>query len=292
MKDYINWEILFAIPNINLTEPLESKFIAIVPSNDNRILNIIIQHPKTKYLINRFTDQFNREVSPSFLIIRSDSPNRLWHIDAIMDFRNVFATSIILYGWQDILRSPNVFYPLYSNYFNFYPITISKHNDGYITSTPAIRGWDDPESFHGQTDASLNNFQIDELMPDKEFYTLLQNCWTYAYLKGKKSKKKYNVVFRSLEMAMQALSIPFSNNNSINEYGTRIALWISSFETLTRSLSNHVDLKKVLTLMDKIDWENKRLSYKYYKGMKNYPKINLPQKIYYDLYNSRNNFLY
>ena len=288
----MNWEIIFVIPNINISKPIESEFIVIAPSDDKRITNFKKRSPESKYLIHRFKDQFNRKITPSFLIIREDAPKRFRYIDALIDFRNIFAINIILYGWQNILRSPNVLYPLYADFFKFYPIILSKHNDGYLTNSAALSDWNTPNSFHGQIDAGLNNFQINDLIPDKELFSFLMNSWKLIHLKRHKSEQKYNSVFRSLEMAMQALLVPFLNY-SIHEPGTRMALWISSFEILTQAaLLKPVYLIDVLSFMEKIDWKDKRLTYKYYKGIKKYPKINLPQKIYYDLYSARNDFLH
>lgn len=293
MKKYV-WNFVFVLPNIALDEPFEeSKFIAIVPPKDRRIKILLNNNPNLTPLINEFYDQFRKRVTPSILLIRNDIPKQLKTIESLISYRNIFAINSILYGWQSSLKNPNVLYPLYSDYFKFYPIILSKNNDWMRTKSPALIGFDEPCEFCGQIDAGLNNFKLRMNIPDEQLFYPMLKIWEERYLKNHSRIWNFRVLFRSIEMAMQALSSPLINNSSFYENGTRIGLWISAFEVLIHPQDGEVNLDRVLEIIGNIHWNIPRLSYNYYsKNKMSSTKINLPQKLYCDLYNARNDFLH
>ncbi|MEW6068741.1 MAG: hypothetical protein AB1610_10685 [Nitrospirota bacterium] len=126
------WSIFFVLPNISVKDQIGNDYLGIVPHNDNRITQA--KDPYTKALVNNFTDQFGREVHPSFLIFSDNISDRLRDIESFVGFRNSFALSVIIKGHEHSLTITFVAYPLYSDYFDFYPITVTKGNDGFITS--------------------------------------------------------------------------------------------------------------------------------------------------------------
>jgi len=52
------WIIIFALPDLNLTESIGNENIAIVPHNDSRIVEITKQSSYAKALVDNFGDQF------------------------------------------------------------------------------------------------------------------------------------------------------------------------------------------------------------------------------------------
>ncbi len=132
---------------------------------------------------------------------------------------------------------------------------------------------------------------------DKTTFQLLLAAWSSAYAKNQIVKWRFRVLFRSLEMAYHAASIPFKNNSSIYDYGASISLWVSAFEILLHD-KKYISLNKVLDKIGNFVWhnaENRKKSYKVKIGRGKKQQIrncNFPQKIYYELYKARCNFLH
>ena len=142
------WHIIFAIPNLGLQESVGTEHIAIARHDDRRVMEITSSNPLAKLLVEGFEDPFRRKVYPSLLIVSGSAPSCVREIDAIVGFRNCFALCTIIKGHEHSLTSSFVAYPLYSDYFDFYAISISKNNDGFITNSPSLMGFDfDVEDF-------------------------------------------------------------------------------------------------------------------------------------------------
>ncbi len=172
------WSIFFVLPNISLNEAVGNENIAIVPHDDSRVNTDIANSPFAKSLVGKFEDQFGRKVNPSLLIINDKAPDSIKGIEAIVGFRNAFALSTIIRGHEHRLTSTFVAYPLYSDYFDFYPITISKKNDGFITSSPSVLGFDDEyQEFRGQTSPGLSGVGSLSTRPDDHLFNLIARVW-------------------------------------------------------------------------------------------------------------------
>ena len=95
-------------------------------------------------------------------------------------------------------------------------------------------------------------------------------------------------------MAYQAATMPFKNHSTIYDYGASASLWVSAFEILSHPKKSNANLLTVLDLMSKYEWLHKdcrRRSYVVeYRGQKY--RVNLSQKLYKELYDTRNAFLH
>lgn len=111
-----HWEIIFLLPNLELSEPVGNDQIAIVPSSDQRVVDIVATSLAAKSLVENFQDQFGNRANPAVLLIRKNAPSYTNDIDAIVYFRNIFALSIIIKGHEHALTSTFVAYPLYSDF--------------------------------------------------------------------------------------------------------------------------------------------------------------------------------
>lgn len=291
----MNWELIFSLPNLGLNNAIGSKNIAIVPNDDSRIIEMVSKNNATKHFIEGFGDQFKREVSPSFLIIPSSSPNFLRDIDTLVGFRNIIALSSIIKGYEHSLKSNFVVDTLYSDYFDFYPISVSRDGKGFITSSPSVLGYDDDaQDFQGQTSPALANPGHVTANPDIQIYKLLEKAWNRRYIKRKLNEWHSRKLFRSLEMAYQATTLPFKNHSTIYDFGSSACLWVSAFEILSHPRVNKVNLLSVLNLLGGYKWEHKVIKRKVYKidYRGNSSKYNLIQKLYKELYDTRNDFLH
>jgi hypothetical protein len=95
-------------------------------------------------------------------------------------------------------------------------------------------------------------------------------------------------------MAFQASTMPFQNHSTIYDYGVSASLWVSAFEILSHPKKGNANLKTVLDLMGKYDWLHKDLRRRSYvvKYRDEKYQVNLSQKLYKELYDTRNAFLH
>lgn len=283
----MNWELIFSIPNLGIHNAIGNENIAIVPNDDPRIMEIASKNNVTKHFIEGFEDQFRRKVSSSFLIIPSRAPNSLRDIDTIVGFRNIIALSSIIKGYEHSLKSNFVAYTLYSDHFDLYPISVSKDEKGFITSSPSVLGYDDDaQNFIGQTSPALANPGHVTANPDVQLYGLLEKVWNRRYVKRKLNEWQSRKLFRSLEMAYQATTLPFKNHSTIYDFGASACLWVSAFEIMSHPRTGKANLLSVLNLLSGYKWENKVIKRKVYKieYRGNSSKYNLIQKLYKELY--------
>ncbi len=289
------WTIFFVLPNIQVRAPIGNDWIAIAPHDDPRIKENVSSSPYARALAEKFEDQFGRAVIPSFLILAGNIPDRLRNVEAIVGFRNIFALPTIIRGHKHSLLNQFIAYPLYSDYFDFYPITISRDNDGFITQSPSVLGFNTKyKKFRGQTTPSLADQRSVSTDTDATLFNLLLKPWEKRFLGGSPSDWSTTALFRSLEMAYQASTMPFKNHSTIYDYGSSASLWVSALEILSHPRKGKADLQSVLNLIGQFDWNNKAIKKRMYKinhKQKDY-RISLPQRLYKELYDTRNEFLH
>lgn len=289
------WTILFVFPNIRVREPIGNTWISIAPYDDPRVKESASSSPFARALAANFKDQFGRAVIPSFLIVEDHIPDTVRDIEAIVGFRNTFALSTITRGHEISLVNKFVAYPLYSDYFDLYPITLSKDNDGFLTHSPSVLGFDDEyKKFRGQTNPSLAGQASVSTDIDTGLFNLLLKPWEKRFLKGESGDWSTTALFRSLQMAYQASTMPFKNHATIYDYGSSASLWVSALEILSHPRKGKADLLSVLNLMGQFGWKDKTVKKRVYKVSHRQKdcRVNLPQRLYKDLYDTRNEFLH
>lgn len=284
------YELIKILPNVELTTPIENDFIAIVNYKDERAKEIFKNFPHLKQLINSFKDQFSNKIFPSLLLVnrKFKKPSD----EAIVAFRNILAISTIAKGFEHRFTNTFTAYPLYSEYFDFYPLTTSKTNE-VIYNTPSVIGTvDNLNRFEGQS----YPFLFDTGTVSTDYYcpllSPLNEIWIKRFISNNGKNWNTTKLFRSLEMAYQACSIPIKNNHSMYDHGVSASLWISAFEILSHPGGNgRVDIWSVLKLLNNYNWlDNKSIKKKSFHLRNN--KIHLIQKLYFELYNLRNDFLH
>jgi len=291
-----NWEFRFLLHNLELKEAFDSEFMAIVPNNDARLSRIIADVPAVASLIQNFADQFGKQRYPCALLIRKDAPGSTTSLDAIVSFRNIFALSCLLYAWPRTIKSINVFFPLWSDFFDFYPVRLTRDPNFLHILSPAANGANQPQTFRGQVSPGLPNPAHLKFKPDDRILPPLLHVWTREFGKAKPSGWKTRVLFRSLEIAYQAASVPTSNMSSIYDFGSRIGLWLSAFEVLVHPRKGDASFQTVVELLRAFPWHNPRLRRRLFLVVKsrkrNKMRVNLVQNLYGELYEARNDFLH
>lgn len=290
------WSIFFLLPNLSLREPVGNEHIAILPHDDLVIRRICCSSPLAMVIIEGFEDQFKRKAYPSILVINIAAPDIVREIEAIVGYRNAFALSTIIRAYEHRLVSSFSAFPLYSDYFDLYPITISQDGNAFIISSPSVLGYraNETNKFRGQTSPSLAGPDRFSASPDSSIFKLLESAWERRFVRRRLGEWPTRALFRSLEMAYQASYLPFKNHSTIYDYGASASLWVSAFEILSHPRSGKADLLSVLDLMGKYDWENNAIKKKAYKirYRRSARRFNLVQKLYKDLYDTRNDFLH
>ena len=289
------WIIFFVLPEIQVKQAIGNDLILIAPFDDPRVKECVSNSPYAKALAENFKDQFGRSITPSFLIAVDAIPNCIRDIEAIVGFRNAFALSVIARGHEHSLSNKFVAYPLYSDYFQLYPITIGKDNDCFLTHSPALHGFDDEyEKFAGQTNPSLAGQCGMSTDNDTSLFNLILRAWERRFLKGKTSDWSTTALFRSLEMAYRASAMPFANHATVNDYGTSASLWVSALEILSHPRKGKADLLTVMNLLGQFQWNDRSVKRRLYKvrHRQQEHRVNLPQRLYKELYDTRNEFLH
>ena len=289
-----NWLIAYLMPNLQICHSFENDKIAIVMDKDLRVQTICTSNKYWKHLVNNFEDQFRKKVKPGLLLIREDATSNICE-EAIIGFRNIFAISCIVKAHEHSMTSTLCINTLYSDNFDFYPISVGKNNDCFITSSPDILKYDDEyRKFRGQTSPNLASSPFRFADPDKQLISLLKKSWNRHYIKKGSQGWKMTSLFRSLEIAYQASMLPFKNQSTIYDFGSSASLWVSALEVLSHPRNGHANLDKVLSLLGKYDWKNKDLKAKRYKVVfrRKISRVNLVQKLYKELYDTRNDFLH
>jgi hypothetical protein len=299
-----NWEFRFLLHNLELKEAFDSEFMAIVPNNDARLSKIIADVPAVASLIQNFTDQFGKQRYPCALLNRKDAPGSIKSLDAIVSFRNIFALSCLLYACPRTIKSRNVFFPLWLDFFDFYPISLTRDPNFLHILSPAINGTNQPQKFRAQVSPGLPDSAHLRFTPDDRILSPLLHVWTREFTKAKTSGRKTRVLFRSLEIAYQAAGVPTRNRSTIYDFGSHIGLWVSAFEVLVHPRKGDAGLRTVVALLRDFEWHSPRLRRRSFLIVKSWKKrnpnrwkkakmrVNLVQNLYGELYEARNDFLH
>lgn len=174
-----------------------------------------------------------------------------YDMEGLLAFRNALAISSIIYTWENVVGyGRKLEYLKYSNYFDFYPYTLSKDEQWFIMHTASQRGLDDEvERFHGQTSPELATAELLEEFYDKRLLSSLLDKWVDRYVRRKKQDRNTAALFRSLDMAYRASVMPQLH---LNEFGTNIALWVSAFEILVHPKTGYANRDAVLDFLNRI----------------------------------------
>jgi len=214
------WMFIGLFHNLPVKAPVGNNYISVAPPTDSRIEDLCSRSPAYCRLVNNFTDQFERHRQPGVLLAKKIVP---YDMEGLLAFRNALAISSIIYTWENVVgHGRKLEYLKYSNYFDFYPYTLSKDEQWFIMHTASQRGLDDEaERFHGQTSPELATAELLEEFYDKRLLSSLLDKWVDRYVRRKKQDRNTAALFRSLDMAYRASVIPQLH---LNEFGTNIAL--------------------------------------------------------------------
>jgi hypothetical protein len=297
----IGWSPIAILPNLSASDAVEGEVVAFAGSGDARVESISRSAPKFAGLLSRFTDAFEVTLDPMVLIVRDDMKPSLT-ADALLSFRDLVAISVIPYS-----RSLNTVYRntgriVYSNSFWIHPWTLSTDNEHLTTRTPAFSGMHIVEAFRGQSSPELPVIQIKDF--DTPLFEALLVRWKRHYF-GKHARWEDRALFRSLNMAFQAASLPAGVGANIFDLGRSVSLWVSALEILSHPRIAKADLFTVYPLFEKLTYCDRKVGRRQYaayvpkwkkdqnkKKNAKEPRRPLPCWIYGKLFQARNHVLH
>jgi hypothetical protein len=145
-----------------------------------------------------------------------------------------------------------------------------------------------------QPAAQFSNPTNWSIVADQPLLDRLFRCWRRCYLQ-KRDRRKLLRLFRALEVAFHASLFPADGLTSINDVGTRVALWVSAFEILSHpGGGGSANKRTVQELLRDAPFSMKELTAKRYTISYQQQRIRatLPEALYDDLYWARNKFLH
>ncbi|MBU8875746.1 hypothetical protein KQ910_18375 [Reyranella sp. MMS21-HV4-11] len=251
-----DWVPIFALPNVNFTTAVESKFALLCGLSDKRLQQALNQSATFAEFVSRFTDAFGRQVTPSVLLLKASAPRAFYTITALAGFRDIVAMSTIPLNralWLQYRTLPKV---AYSNTFSLYPWSPSKDEKHLVLNTSAMLAIDDVKNFQGQASPELSSHQLSADDLDAPLLSSLVDHWEKTFTRSRGRDWKQQALFRSLNMASQAAQIPTSAQVSLYDSGRAIALWVSAFEILVHPGPNQrADQYLVFELLEQVKWE-------------------------------------
>lgn len=288
------WTFAFLVPHAAFLEPVENEYLALVPNSDPRLVELRQRLPAVGKLTNSITDQFNRPIEPSALLVRADRPETV-DFYATASFRNLVAISSVIDAWTFKLNGGTAGYPLWSDYFDFYPFTVTKDGDRLIAQSVASIEIGKPDTFAGQRAPHLQTTSFMSFGTDKKTLTTCLEQWDRRFVKRRKDWKS-SILFRSLEVACQASRMPAIGTRSptIHDAGVATSLWVSALEILSHPRRGQANLSTVLSLLKQASWRSDELKTRRYtvtwRGKRE--RVNFVCKMYESLYRARNDFLH
>lgn len=289
------WYFNVLLHNLSVSNEIGNDYIKIVPYNSPLTISLKNNSKNFRKFVGSFKNQFGNNIEPSFIFtnnIKEVTPEHL------VNFRNILAISTIPKSWSRILSGGvNLEQILYSDYFDIYGLSLSKDEEYLIGHTPSIRMLNKVTEFKGgQSSVKLAIHSESNAFIDESLFKELMKIWTYFHIRN--INKNATTVFRSLEIAYRASSLPFDNHASINDYGINISQWISAFEILVHPKTGHAGINEVQKLLGTIKFNSKKLNYNNYsyiydsKSKRKRFNATAIQKTYYEMYKARNKFLH
>ena len=287
-----NWQFTLIFHNLPVAEPIGNNTIRIVSIDDPLVAKIRSRSEEFCQFIDSFKDQFGRSSNPSVLFFNTDiKPD----IESLVSFRNILAISSISRAWARYLsHGSQLEYLKYSDYFDFYPYSLSSDEKYLIAQTPSVTSLDEAKSFSGQPSPGIAKAHSLRNFYDTSLFNGLLAKWNELFIKKRSRNWELIALFRSLEMAYRASALPFGNQGTIHDYGASISLWTSAFEILIHPQNKHVGVKDVIEMLGTIYFCNRKLHYKKYRvkiGNK-IEWLTIVQKTYFEMHCARNNFLH
>ena len=194
------WIPMFALPNVDVEEPIEADGMALVLLRDARIYVLAEEHKKLAEYVGKFKSEFGNKILPSIIIRRDDSPQLYRSIEAINGFRDAICLSVVPYGWAQTLRFDRPSDILYGSWFSVYPWMTDKNYEYVVMSSMAQVALHLVEEIKPQSTPGVTPRPLKPNMIDRTLLDALLKRWSIRY-RAKDTAWEDTALFRSLNMA-------------------------------------------------------------------------------------------
>ncbi len=251
----MTWEPIWALPNIDLDEPVESPLFALVPASDPRVERLKWEHDNFQTFMSRFQDTHGGRISPTLIIRRTDAPELFRELDAAASFRDLLVASTVpLARSRTIIDGRNLYRVNYSSFFWVYPWMLDQRNENITARTQAMLALHDVDQFRGHSSPELSRTTLLRSDFDEPLLQELLRRWRARYETADPQWTDV-ALFRSLNMAHQASLLPAGADVVIHDEGRMAGLWTAAFEILVHPGGDgRANLYKVFDLLQKISW--------------------------------------
>ncbi len=288
-----HWIPMFTLPNITMTESIESESIALVSTSDPRLAELCDAYPQFKRFVTCFKTEFGRSVAPTFVLCHEDAPPSIRTVDALAAFRDAVSMSVIPYSWARALRYHSPFGGIfYSNWFHIYPWSLDKHYEHLVMMTLASNAMHEVAKLRGQSSPGISPRHLDMTDLDHTLLNVLLERWQRAF-RTENPEHDDVALFRSLNMANSAALLPAGPEATMYDVGRGVALWVSAFEILAPAKSQ--GYVAIYDLLRKVEYEFSECTgytYEAYGYLQTKRLEPLACWIYGEIYKARNDFLH
>ena len=249
-----DWIPMVILPNLDLRSAIESEIACIAPLRDDRVQELAKPKSNLGEFLSRFTNAFGRQIEPSVILYRGDAPQAYRRPEAIAGLRDILTVSAVPLNRALQLNQGAARYFVWSNFFTIYPWMVANDDSGLTAYTPAIAAFDDVERFHGQSSPEIFVQPCNDIDFDRPLRAALLEKWKLRFATNEPAHRDITL-FRALNMASPASSVPSSQDVTYYDVGRQIALWISAFEILSHSGENgRANLGTVYDLLKSGPW--------------------------------------
>jgi hypothetical protein len=290
------WDLLFTLPNLAppIPTPFASDGYVICSGKDDRLKRLAVNSGNATSLemLKKFSTAQGRRYRPGCFLVRKDIPIASRHAEAIRAFRNACAIATTTAVYAVRLANPNAvqWRVAWADQFRFGHF-MAGQNGWVQTLGGPVMGMDD-DIPRQQAAAAFGNPTDFSLLVDQTLLDRLLKAWRQCYVR-RRNRKRLLRLFRALEGAFHASLFPADGLTSINDLGTRIALWVSAFEVLCHP-GGGVNKRHVQKVISEAPFTDKVLNSKRFTVSYGRDKFRatLPEALYDDLYWARNQFLH
>ena len=287
------WELLAAIPGVNISQAFDGGDLSVIGDRDPRYIELRESHPNAGAFLGKFQTPFGVSLVPSLIVCpRGDRKIESFDVSSI---RNIVAICHVLNARVD---ANNFYRPtgiLFDELFDIYPITLTTDcSQLYLISHEA--GVHQVEAFVvGQPTGSLYPQNLDP-DPDSALKTALLALWC-SEAATEEALFFRTRILRSLAAACHAMRNTPSRIRAQVDLAIPRALWITAFEVLAKPVDGKVEFRDVSRMIKDVPWLDSRLRRKLFRaipreGEPSPGMTTLPVQVYGRLWRLRNRVLH
>lgn len=291
----MDWTCLCVLPNIAMRDPIEGGPIALASAHDIRVRAEASANEVLANFLGSFRDTQGNVLTPSVLLWDRGSRQQWPSFDALCSFRDLTAASHVLLARAQALTANFVTSTQWMDSFEIHPWMVTADGQHISCRTLALGAIDTVDRFVAQSSPGVPLRSLSELDLDRALFDALRKRW-FGFYTGADRSHFNTAVFRSLNMAFRAGSMPGAADVSAYDLGLSLALWVSAFEILAHP-GGGADVTRghVFELLDQAPYLGTKIKDQRYETRSRSGVVtlrNLPSALYSAIYFARNQFLH